>query len=187
MQNDAQSLTGKKLQRKQSPKQDSSKSSAGIELLRTRVATAETLLKRAREQARLAKRRRKLAKLLAKRTRKVAKLAKANLAEARAALDRAEARLMKTPNQSAVRQKTRKAKATRTISVLKSKKSAAPRKRRKPSRTTQQAPSASPAKTAGLGEIAISLGTGTEQPVDPKAESQSNADESLLAENQFKN
>ncbi|MCW5551392.1 MAG: hypothetical protein KIS67_04415 [Verrucomicrobiae bacterium] len=93
---------------------------------------------------------------------------------------------MKTANQDAVPQKIRTAKATRAVKASRSKKSSAPREPRKPSRTTQQSPSAPPVETAGLQEIAISLGTGTEQPVDPKAESQNNAAGSMLAENQFK-
>lgn len=174
MPSETRSLAGRKLQRKQSPSKDSLKSSGGIELLRTRVAAAETLLKRAREQARLAKRRRKLAKLLAKRARKGAKQAKANLADARAALARTEASLTKAAGRSTARRKSRKTKATPAALVSASNKSTGPRKRRRISRGTRLAPP--PAELGGRKEIAIPLDAGTDPAVNATAESPSSSD-----------
>ena len=93
--------------RKPLPRQPSSKSSGQLELLRTRVAAAESLLKVAREQADRAKRRRKLAKLLAKRARKGAKQAKADLARVRKTLAEAEAKLANSVVRLAIRKPVR--------------------------------------------------------------------------------
>jgi hypothetical protein len=91
--NNRHSLAGKKLKHngdlKKPLKTRSSPWPGEIKLLGMRVATAELLKKKTSEQASRAKRRRKLAKLLYKRARKHAKQAEANLAQARAALDRA--------------------------------------------------------------------------------------------------
>ena len=84
MNHDPRSLTGKKRKRTKSRGQHLPIPSGAIQLLRLRVATAESLLVNARQQSNQAKRRRKIAKLLAKRARKGAKEAKANLADARA-------------------------------------------------------------------------------------------------------
>ena len=107
MKSEQRPLTGKKLKRKQSPRQPSSKSSGEIELLRMRVASAESLLEETLEQANLAKRRRKLAKLLAKRARRGAKQAKANLAKARKTLAAAEAKLADSGARVAIRKPAR--------------------------------------------------------------------------------
>jgi hypothetical protein len=74
-----------------------------IELLRMRVAAAQTTWKQAKEQASHAKRRRKLAKLIAKRAKKDAKTAKVHLGEARQALALAQAQMARPRRPATVR------------------------------------------------------------------------------------
>src|SRR3974377_1100360 len=91
-------LTVRKIEHERSPGHHSPKVPGEIQLLRMRLVTAESLLKRAKEQAHQAKRRRKLAKLLAKRARKGVKEAKVVLADARAVLGAGEGRLAFHPH-----------------------------------------------------------------------------------------
>src|SRR5689334_23005916 len=90
-----------------------------IDLLRMRIAAAESVWKEAKERAGQAKRRRKLAKLMAKRAQKDAKHAKAGLAEAREALAQAEAASI-----TVQRRVTRRKKAENKAIPLKKQKSA---------------------------------------------------------------
>ena len=110
VESDSRFPAGKRLKGQRSPRRHSLKLQGEIELLRMRVAAAESLLEKAREHASRAKRRRKLAKLLAKRARKDAKQAKANLADARADLARAEAALIIDNNLRTTRRRTRRTK-----------------------------------------------------------------------------
>src|SRR5262245_3259198 len=64
-----------------------------VQLFRIRVATAESKLKLLREAARVARRRRKEAKRIAQRARKQFKRGKADVAELKRALVRAETKL----------------------------------------------------------------------------------------------
>jgi hypothetical protein len=169
---DARSLTGKKPRRKRSLKRHSPKLSGEIELLRMRVAAAESLLKKAREQASRAKRRRKLAKLLAKRARKHAKRAKANLAGARAALARAEVALIIDSNRRTAKRRIRRAKrVARSVSPTAKKRPAIPRKRRNPSHRKLPAPAAPPATPPAmpdrLEQFSVGLDAGTAQTAAP--------------------
>ena len=158
MSNPQRSLTVKKLRRKPMPVKNSPKLSGEIELLRMHVATAESLLHQAREQASRAKRRRKLAKLLAKRARKGAKQAKADLAAARAALARAEfALIMDHHRRTAKRRPRRSRPVVRPASPTVTERSATPRKSRNPAR------SAPPAPAGQLEEVTVWIDAGPAQ------------------------
>lgn len=189
MKSEQGSLTGMKLKREQSPRQPSSKSSGEIELLRMRVASAESLLEETREQANRAKRRRKLAKLLAKRARKGAKQAKANLAKARKTLAVAEAKLA----DSGVRVAIRKPARAKTRSVAKGvvaaprKKAVSARKGRprpaapSPAEATlitddNPAPTEPPTTPGRLEEIPVTLDAETAQAAPPAVEFQRGPD-----------
>lgn len=86
-----------------------------IQLLRMRVAAAESLWKEVKEQVGQAKRRRKLAKLFAKRAKKNKKRAGANLEQARKALAEAETQLATISRRPAPR-KVSKSKNARALS-----------------------------------------------------------------------
>ncbi len=85
---------------------DSAELSGQVKLLRVRVTIAQSTLKEARKQASRAEQQRKLAKLLARRCRKGPKKAKAELADARAALAHAEVELIADEHRRAARRKT---------------------------------------------------------------------------------
>ena len=74
-----------------------------VQLLRIRVATAESRLKMLREEAHEAKRRRKEAKRLAQRARKQFKRGQAEAAEFRQSLAEAETRLFKAGGRALAR------------------------------------------------------------------------------------
>jgi hypothetical protein len=118
-----------------------------IQLLRMRVAAAESNLKQAKETLGQAKRRRKLARLLAKRAKKDAKQAKINLAEIREALAQAvakataEARLASRPEKSTTKSAAKSRVASR-------KKPAARRRKVPASLGTEQTPTPAPSETA---------------------------------------
>lgn len=161
---------GKKPQRKKTPAKNSPRLDGRIQLLRMRVATAESTLKQTRDQASQAKRRRKLAKLLAKRARKGAKQAEANLAEAREALARAETALVTDAKRPTAKRKTSRTKlVARPASASAKKRSVAPRKTRDISRGKSRAstPSSQPVRPGPIEEPPVALDAGTGQPDGP--------------------
>ena len=129
----------------------------GEKWFRTRVATAQSKLEAAREQARLAKRRRKEAKQIARSARKQVKQAKAALAEAIKALADAVAKRAK-PAGKLIKAKTG------------AKPLAAPRRIKAapvmPLPITKNAPTSGPAQAGSLVEQAD---TGTPAPAIPAA------------------
>ena len=74
-----------------------------VRMLRIRVATSESKLKVLREQARLAKHRRKAAKRLAQQVRKQFKRSRAEVAELRQALAKAEAKFFRAGGRALAR------------------------------------------------------------------------------------
>jgi hypothetical protein len=87
------------------PASPSAKLMGYLQLVRLRLAKAETGVKSAKEQSRAAKRRRKEAKQSARRAKKQLKQAKAELAEATQALADAEASLAKANERAALMRK----------------------------------------------------------------------------------
>ena len=168
---DSRFPAGKRLKGQRSPRRHSLKLQGEIELLRMRVAAAESLLEKAREHASRAKRRRKLEKLLAKRARKDAKQAKANLADARADLARAEAALIIDDNLRTARRRMRRTKrVARSATPTASKRPATLWKRRNLSGSTPPAPATPPAVSSRLEENLVRLDAGTAQTSVPALE-----------------
>ena len=94
-----------------------------VRMLRIRVATSESKLKVLREQARLAKHRRKAAKRLAQQVRKQFKRSRAEVAELRQALAKAEAKFFRAGGRALARKlaklgsPTNRARSSRTPSA----------------------------------------------------------------------
>ena len=108
-----------------------------VQLIRIRVATAESELKVLQERARQAKRRRKEAKQIARNARKQVKRSKAELAELREALGKAEARLFKAGGRVLAREIARPRSAAKGNSRPSKKSGPTPRRRSKKPAVTQ--------------------------------------------------
>src|SRR5580765_6245574 len=130
-----------------------------VQMLRIRVATAESEVKVLRDQALQAKRRRKEAKRMAQRARKQFKRFKSELTELQQTLAKAEAKLFQAGGRALAR-KTAKARlvAKRDTRLSKESKTVArkprpalPRKSREPGRVTRELPSITEAKVVSDG------------------------------------
>ncbi len=139
-----------------------------MQMLRIRVAAAESKLKVMREQARETKRRRKEAKRIAQSARKRFKQSKADVSELREALAAVEARLFRAGGRALARQATRNARTR--ARTLKATKPAKPQRTvAKRSRRTKTSKRLGPGCTANKSQAPSSL------PMIPTAETVTNA------------
>jgi hypothetical protein len=129
-------------------KDDPKKLIGEVQILRIRVATAESEVKVLRDQALQAKRRRKEAKRMAQRARKQFKRFKSELAELQQTLAKAEAKLFQAGGRALAR-KTAKARlvakrgsrlSIESKTVARKPRPALPRKSREPGRVTRKKP-----------------------------------------------
>lgn len=132
-------------------KDDPKKLVGEVQMFRIRVATAESKVTLLRDQARQAKRRRKEAKRMAQRARKQFKRFKAELADLRQTLAKAEVKLFQAGGRALAR-KTAKARpiAKRVTRLLKQPKTVA-RKPREPGRVRRKKLPTADAKSVSDG------------------------------------
>jgi len=130
-----------------------------VQILRIRVATAESKMKVLRDQARLAKRRRKEARRVAQRARKRFKEFKSDLSELQQALARAEAKFFQAGGRALARKIAKAGPfANRSVRPLKESRTVArplrpawPRESRVPGRVTRKKPAITEAKVVSDG------------------------------------